>query len=94
MKFRHRSTQEDKAQLSMTSMIDIVFLLLVFFLILPPQAVAGGLHSAIPPLCASAVFLCSFSLHLEDTPTCFCAKCCSMERFMCRDYHSPILLSV
>ncbi len=31
MKFRHRSKEEDKAQLSMTSMIDIVFLLLVFF---------------------------------------------------------------
>ena len=31
MKFRHRSTQEDKTELSMTSMIDIVFLLLVFF---------------------------------------------------------------
>ncbi len=31
MKFRHRSKQEDKTQLSMTSMIDIVFLLLVFF---------------------------------------------------------------
>lgn len=31
MKFRHRSRQEDKTQLSMTSMIDIVFLLLVFF---------------------------------------------------------------
>ncbi|MCA9130943.1 MAG: biopolymer transporter ExbD [Planctomycetales bacterium] len=31
MKFRHRSKQEDKTELSMTSMIDIVFLLLVFF---------------------------------------------------------------
>lgn len=31
MKFRHRSKQEDKMELSMTSMIDIVFLLLVFF---------------------------------------------------------------
>jgi biopolymer transport protein ExbD len=31
MKFRHRSQQTDKIELSMTSMIDIVFLLLVFF---------------------------------------------------------------
>ena len=31
MKFRHRDRQEDKLELSMTSMIDIVFLLLVFF---------------------------------------------------------------
>lgn len=31
MKFRHRSKQQDKCELSMTSMIDIVFLLLVFF---------------------------------------------------------------
>ncbi|MEZ6133592.1 MAG: biopolymer transporter ExbD [Pirellulaceae bacterium] len=31
MKFRHRSKQQDKTELSMTSMIDIVFLLLVFF---------------------------------------------------------------
>jgi len=31
MKFRHRSRQQDKTELSMTSMIDIVFLLLVFF---------------------------------------------------------------
>ncbi len=31
MKFRHRSKQHDKTELSMTSMIDIVFLLLVFF---------------------------------------------------------------
>lgn len=31
MKFRHRSRTDDKTELSMTSMIDIVFLLLVFF---------------------------------------------------------------
>jgi biopolymer transport protein ExbD len=31
MKFRHRNLQQDKLELSMTSMIDIVFLLLVFF---------------------------------------------------------------
>ena len=31
MKFRHKSVQQDKTELSMTSMIDIVFLLLVFF---------------------------------------------------------------
>ncbi|MCA9182560.1 MAG: biopolymer transporter ExbD [Planctomycetales bacterium] len=31
MKFRHKSAQQDKTELSMTSMIDIVFLLLVFF---------------------------------------------------------------
>ncbi len=31
MKFRHKSSQQDKTELSMTSMIDIVFLLLVFF---------------------------------------------------------------
>lgn len=31
MKFRHRNTQQDKTELSMTAMIDIVFLLLVFF---------------------------------------------------------------
>ncbi|QDV27229.1 ExbD/TolR family protein [Aureliella helgolandensis] len=31
MKFRHRSQTADKTELSMTSMIDIVFLLLVFF---------------------------------------------------------------
>lgn len=31
MKFRHRSKQDDRTELSMTSMIDIVFLLLVFF---------------------------------------------------------------
>lgn len=31
MKFRHRSGQDNKTELSMTSMIDIVFLLLVFF---------------------------------------------------------------
>lgn len=31
MKFRHKQTQQDKTELSMTSMIDIVFLLLVFF---------------------------------------------------------------
>ena len=31
MKFRHRSKQVDKLELSMTAMIDIVFLLLVFF---------------------------------------------------------------
>lgn len=31
MKFRHRNLHEDKLELSMTSMIDIVFLLLVFF---------------------------------------------------------------
>ncbi len=32
MKFRHRSRQEDRTELPMTSMIDIVFLLLVFFI--------------------------------------------------------------
>ena len=31
MKFRHSRTANDKTELSMTSMIDIVFLLLVFF---------------------------------------------------------------
>jgi biopolymer transport protein ExbD len=31
MQFRHKSSQQDKTELSMTSMIDIVFLLLVFF---------------------------------------------------------------
>ena len=31
MKFRHRSLAQDKTELSMVSMIDIVFLLLVFF---------------------------------------------------------------
>jgi biopolymer transport protein ExbD len=31
MKFRHSRTPHDKTELSMTSMIDIVFLLLVFF---------------------------------------------------------------
>ncbi len=31
MKFRHKSSQQEKTELSMTSMIDIVFLLLVFF---------------------------------------------------------------
>ncbi len=31
MKFRHRSKDDEKTELSMTSMIDIVFLLLVFF---------------------------------------------------------------
>lgn len=31
MKFRHKSGQDNKTELSMTSMIDIVFLLLVFF---------------------------------------------------------------
>ncbi len=31
MKFRHSRSQHDKMELSMTSMIDIVFLLLVFF---------------------------------------------------------------
>jgi len=31
MKFRHSRAQHDKLELSMTSMIDIVFLLLVFF---------------------------------------------------------------
>ena len=31
MKFRHSRTQDEKTQLSMTPMIDIVFLLLVFF---------------------------------------------------------------
>lgn len=32
MKFRHRSAQEEKKELPMTPMIDIVFLLLVFFI--------------------------------------------------------------
>ena len=32
MKFRHRSKQEENTELPMTSMIDIVFLLLVFFI--------------------------------------------------------------
>ena len=31
MKFRHKHSHQDKTELSMTSMIDIVFLLLVFF---------------------------------------------------------------
>ncbi|GIW99563.1 MAG: biopolymer transporter ExbD [Pirellulaceae bacterium] len=31
MKFRHRDRDDDRAELQMTSMIDIVFLLLVFF---------------------------------------------------------------
>ncbi len=31
MKFRHKRSQQEKTELSMTSMIDIVFLLLVFF---------------------------------------------------------------
>ena len=33
MKFRHKSGQEDKNELPMTPMIDIVFLLIIFFLI-------------------------------------------------------------
>ena len=32
MKFRHKSSQEEKNELPMTPMIDIVFLLLVFFI--------------------------------------------------------------
>jgi biopolymer transport protein ExbD len=32
MKFRHKSTQDEKNELPMTPMIDIVFLLLVFFI--------------------------------------------------------------
>ena len=31
MKIRHHSHTEDKAELQMTSMIDVVFLLLIFF---------------------------------------------------------------
>lgn len=67
MKFRHTRTANDKTELSMTSMIDIVFLLLVFFVMtlrirtqegdfnveIPCRIAASGRQHAIAPQAAT-----------------------------------------
>lgn len=50
MKFRHRNRDDDRNELSMTSMIDIVFLLLVFFVMtFKISALEGDFNVKMPP---------------------------------------------
>ncbi len=53
MKIRHRQTEETKAELQMTSMIDIVFLLLIFFIVTFKVSAQEGDFNVKMPLAAA-----------------------------------------